>query len=206
MEKGIFTISCESEVTLEIKRSRFIGRSFKCAIPEEALASVERIREMCREATHNCWAYRIGLSGEQARYHDDREPPGTAGPPILDVLKKNNLTNTLIIVTRYFGGIKLGAGGLARAYRETAESVLEESRPKELRRMKEIKAPVPYHLLAPFENYLLRERYEIIAKDFGESAVIILLIPVEKETDFRSFYLNLVSGKFVYSILGEKYV
>jgi uncharacterized YigZ family protein len=161
---------------------------------------------MCREATHNCWAYRIGLSGEQARYHDDREPPGTAGPPILDVLKKNNLTNTLIIVTRYFGGIKLGAGGLARAYREAAKSVLEESRPKELRRMKEIKAPVPYHLLAPFENYLLRERYEIIDKDFRESAVIILLIPVEKEADFRSFYLNLVSGKFVYSILGEKYV
>ena len=86
-------------------------------------------------------------TGEQARYSDDGEPRGTAGPPILEVLKKNDATNVLVVVTRYYGGIKLGAGGLARAYGDAAKRVLEESRLKDLRLMADIEAPVPYPLL-----------------------------------------------------------
>ena len=103
------TISREAESAIEIKRSRFIGRSFKAATPDEALAIVKRVRETWRDATHHCWAYRVGTTGEQARYDNSGEPQGTAGPPILDVLKHLDLTNTLVVVTRYYGGTKLGA-------------------------------------------------------------------------------------------------
>jgi len=206
MGARIFTISREAEVTLEVKRSHFIARSFKCATPEAALAAVKRTRQIYQDASHNCWAYRAGVSGEQARYNDDGEPQGTAGPPILEVLKKNQMTNTLIIVTRYFGGIKLGAGGLVRAYGEAAKKALKDSRPKEMKLMREIRAPLPYGLLALFENHLSREGFEIIAKDFEENVVVHLRVPVEREMAFLSFYTNLVSGKLVYTVLGERYV
>jgi uncharacterized YigZ family protein len=193
-------ISREAESAVEIKRSRFIGRSFKCATPDEALAAVKRVRETWRDATHHCWAYRVGTTGEQARYDNSGEPQGTAGPPILDVLKHNDLTNTLVVVTRYYGGTKLGAGGLVRAYGEAAKRAIEASGVTELRFVREIRAPVPYALLAPFEAYLGREGFEVVNKEFGKLVVLFLRIPVDREPDFRAFYMDLVNGKLSYTI------
>jgi uncharacterized YigZ family protein len=198
------TISREAECSLEIKRSKFIGRSFKAATPHEALAAVKRVREAWRDATHHCWAFRIGMSGENARYDNSGEPQGTAGPPILDALKNADLTNALIVVTRYYGGTKLGAGGLVRAYGEAAKRALEASGLTELRQMKEIRAPLPYNLLSQLESYMAREGFEIAAKDFGEHVVLTLKIPSDREADFRSFYTGLVSGKLTYTVHGEK--
>ncbi len=194
------TISREAESAIEIKRSRFIGQSFKCATPEDALAAVKRVREAWRDATHHCWAYRVGTAGEQARYDNSGEPQGTAGPPILDVLKHNDLTNTLVVVTRYYGGTKLGAGGLVRAYREAAKKAVEASGVTELTLVREILVPVPYALLAPLEAYLVREGFEVASKDFGEIVTLRLRIPVEREPDFRAFYTGLVSGKLTYTV------
>jgi len=199
------TIFREAECSLEIKRSRFIGRSFKAATPDEALAIVKRVRETWRDATHHCWAFRVGMSGEQVRYDNSGEPQGTAGPPILDVLKHNDLTNALIVVTRYYGGTKLGAGGLVRAYGEAAKRALEASGLTELRLMKEIRAPLPYNLLSQLESYMAREGFEIADSDFGEYVVLTLRVPSDREADFRSFYTGLVSGKQAYIVLGERY-
>ncbi len=199
------TITREAEIALEIKRSRFIGRSFLRQIPAEALAAVEKLRTDERDATHHCWAYRIGRDGEQARYNDDGEPQGTAGPPILDVLKKNDITNVLLVVTRYYGGIKLGAGGLVRAYGDAAKRVLEESRVKELRLMAEIEAAVPYPLLGALEHYLEREEAEVTGKTFGEFVTIRLRIPAARQTDFEAFYARLTAGKAALSVLGREY-
>lgn len=195
------TISREAESAIEIKRSRFIGRSFKCATPEEALAAVKRVREAWRDATHHCWAYRLGLTGEQARYDNSGEPQGTAGPPILDVLKHNDLTNTLVVVTRYYGGTKLGAGGLVRAYGEAAKKAIEASGLSELRLVREIRAPIPYALLAPFEAYLAREGFEVASKEFGEIVILLLRVPVDREPDFLAFYTGLVSGKLTCTVI-----
>jgi uncharacterized YigZ family protein len=173
------TISREAESAVEIKRSRFIGRSFKCATAEEALAAVKRIREAGHDATHHCWAYRIGTTGERARYDNSGEPQGTAGPPILDVLKHNDLTNTLVVVTRYYGGTKLGAGGLVRAYGEAAKKAVEASGVIELR--------------------LAREGFEVASKEFGEIVILLLRIPLVRESDFRTFYTGLVGGKLTYT-------
>jgi uncharacterized YigZ family protein len=193
------TISREAESAVEIKRSRFIGRSFKCATAEEALAAVKRIREAGHDATHHCWAYRVGISGEQARYDNNGEPQGTAGPPILDVLKHHDLTNTLVAVTRYYGGTKLGSGGLVRAYGEAAKKAVEASGVIELRLVREVRAPIPYALLAPLEAYLAREGFEVASKEFGEIVILLLRIPLVRESDFRTFYTGLVGGKLTYT-------
>jgi len=200
------TISREAECSLEIKRSKFIGRSFKCDAPRDALAIVKRVRETWRDATHHCWAFRIGTSGEQARFDNSGEPQGTAGPPILDALKKSCVTNALIVVTRYYGGTKLGAGGLIRAYGGAAKSVLEASVLKELRLMKEIRAPLSYNLLSQLESYMMREGFKITNRDFGEFVVLRLDVPADSEADFRSFYTGLVNGKLAYTVLREKYL
>ena len=200
------TISREAESAIEIKRSRFIGRSFKAATPDKALAIVKRVRETWHDATHHCWAYRLGISGQQARYDNSGEPQRTAGPPILDVLKHHNLTNTLVVVTRYYGGTKLGAGGLVRAYSEAAKKAIEASGISDLRLVREVRAPVPYPLLAPLEAYLLQEGFEISSKDFSELVVLLLRIPADRESDFRAFYADLVNGKLAYQVLGETYL
>jgi uncharacterized YigZ family protein len=195
------TISREAECSFEIKRSKFIGRTFKCAAPRDALAVVKHVRETWRDATHHCWAFRIGTSGEQARFDNSGEPRGTAGPPILDALTNAGVTNTLIMVTRYYGGTKLGAGGLVRAYGEAAKRALEASGLKELRLMKEIRAPLPYNLLSLLESYVAREGFEIAARYFGEHVVLTLKIPSDREADFRVFYSELVGGKLTYTVL-----
>jgi len=199
------TITREAAIEIEIKKSRFIGRSFLRAAPADALAAVKELRAAERDATHHCWAYRIGRDGEQARYNDDSEPQGTAGPPILEILKKNETTNTLIVVTRYYGGIKLGAGGLARAYGDAAKRVLEESLLKDLRLMTDVEAPVPYPQLGPLENYLGREGAEVIGKTFGEFVTVRLRIPAEREAAFREFLDRLTAGKSALAVLGRDY-
>jgi len=205
MKRGIFTIGRKAEVSIEIKRSRFVGRSFRCSTPEEALAAVRAVREAHKDASHHCWAYRIGISGEQIRYDNSGEPQGTAGPPILDLLKNKGVTNALVVVTRYYGGTKLGAGGLVRAYGEAAKRVVEESGLVELRAVKEIRAPVPYNLLARFQAYLVGEGFATTAEEFGEIVTVALRVPVDREADFRAYYTGLVNGKLSYTVLGETF-
>ena len=180
------TILREAEYAFEVRRSRFIGRTFRCSAPAEALAAVRRVREAGKDATHHCWAYRTGTAGEQARYDNSGEPHGTAGPPILDVLKHNDLTNTLVVVTRYYGGTKLGAGGLVRAYGEAARKAVEASGIAELRIVRDVRVSLPYTLLSSLEAYLAREGFEVAAKEFGESVTLDIRIPADREPDFRA--------------------
>ena len=112
------TVQSASEIENVEKRSRFIGRCWHVSDESEALASLDRVRKDCWDATHNCYAY--VLRSGAARYSDDGEPGGTAGMPMMEALTRIGVTDTLVIVTRYFGGILLGAGGLVRAYSKAA--------------------------------------------------------------------------------------
>lgn len=114
------TLQGYGEETLIIKKSRFIGYAQGVASEEEAVAFVEGIRKRHWDATHNCFAYVIGEQDDVQRFSDDGEPSGTAGKPILEVIKKEQLKDTVVVVTRYFGGVLLGAGGLVRAYGQAA--------------------------------------------------------------------------------------
>jgi uncharacterized YigZ family protein len=201
----IRTILRQAEFSLTIKRSRFIGRTYKRSSPQEALAAAKDAQERYRDADHNCWAYRAGTTGEQARYDDDGEPGGTAGPPILEVLKRSRVTNTLVVVTRYFGGIKLGAGGLVRAYGDAAKGVLAESGFKDLRWNTHVLATVPYALLAAIEKFAEQEGFEVVSRVFQENVTLGFRVPAEREPDFRAFFANLVGGKSSLLVTGEEF-
>lgn len=121
--KPYLTVSGSAETEYVINRSRFIGRCFPVADETEALRILESIRKQHWDATHNCFAYR--LRSGAARYSDDGEPQGTAGLPMMEVLKKRDLYDLLVVSTRYFGGILLGAGGLVRAYTRSASDAVE---------------------------------------------------------------------------------
>ncbi|MDZ5035113.1 YigZ family protein, partial [Clostridium perfringens] len=107
------------------KKSEFIGYAKRCESEEEAKTFIAEIKNKHKQATHNCWAYVIGENMVVQRYSDDGEPQGTAGIPILEVMKKSNVTDCAIVVTRYYGGILLGAGGLTRAYTKGASIALK---------------------------------------------------------------------------------
>lgn len=109
---------------VEIKKSKFYGDCYSVSSRDEALEKLSRIKELRSDASHHCYAYIIGLNGMDKRFSDDGEPGGTAGMPILKVMENNNIVNSLIVVTRYFGGTKLGAGGLVRAYSKTSAETI----------------------------------------------------------------------------------
>ena len=118
------TLADEAHVEFEEKRSLFIGHAIRTDSEEEAQAYVKKLKNQYMDARHNVWAYM--MKGEiVARYSDDGEPQGTAGVPVLDTIRKSGVTDAVVVVTRYFGGILLGAGGLVRAYSHTAKLALE---------------------------------------------------------------------------------
>ena len=119
------TAAGNSEREILIQRSRFIGRCFPVKTEKEALGVLADIRRRHWDASHNCYAYSIGPGGECARYSDDGEPGGTAGLPMMEVLRRREVTDVLCVVTRYFGGILLGAGGLVRAYSRSCAEALD---------------------------------------------------------------------------------
>lgn len=135
------TIKYDKEVLIEIKKSKFIGYTFFCENVEDANNCIKQLNAEHKKATHVCYSYVIN-SNEKA--NDDGEPQGTAGIPILDVIKKQKLENVLVAVVRYFGGIKLGAGGLVRAYSETASEAIKLSEIATLLKVVECKTTFNY--------------------------------------------------------------
>ncbi len=152
MPEGYTTIERAGEAELIIKKSRFIGRCFPVDSEAAAAARIGLIKKSCWDATHNCYAYRIGAGGALSRSSDDGEPSGTAGAPILCVLSRRELTNVLCVVTRYFGGILLGAGGLIRAYADACSAAAKESGIVLMRSCTAYEMTVPYALLSTVEN------------------------------------------------------
>ncbi len=128
MDDRFLTIRDEATVEIKIKGSRFIGESFLAPTSELALERLAAVRKREHAATHHCYAWRVGVeNGSTFKYSDDGEPNGTAGRPIYDIITGNDLTNTLVVVTRYFGGTKLGTGGLTHAYSDCARATVERS-------------------------------------------------------------------------------
>jgi len=123
----LYTIVRDFQQEIVIEKSRFICTLKKVATEEEAQDFIKETKKKYWDATHNCSAYIVGESGAAQRSNDDGEPSGTAGLPMLEVLRKNNLHNVAAVVTRYFGGIKLGAGGLVRAYTNSVAAAIEEA-------------------------------------------------------------------------------
>lgn len=164
------------------KKSKFIGYCAPVNSEEEAQAFIAAIKKKHWDATHNVYAYQIGTQNEIQRSTDDGEPSGTAGRPVLEVIKGSGLADTAVVVTRYFGGILLGTGGLVRAYSKAAQAALSATPKAELKEAWSICVFLDYEIMGKVENYLIREKIIIDHIDYKNSAVIYCLVP-QDETD-----------------------
>lgn len=185
------------------KRSRFIGRLWPVESEAEALEVIQQMRRRHYDATHNCWAYI--LHGGAVRFSDDGEPGGTAGMPMLQVLQKEGLENCVCVVTRYFGGILLGAGGLVRAYTKGAKLAVDAAGKSVKRVWTALYLPCPY----PFYQRvkLLIDSFDGIVKDsvFGAEVELTVLMPRERTGDFLDALTELTAGTVETLEVGEEY-
>lgn len=175
-------IARNSEFELVEKKSKFIARSFIVFSESEAVSTFEKVSSQFRDATHNVYAYRILENGVlKIKFSDAGEPKNTAGKPIVDLLSRLDLINTLIVVTRYFGGIKLGAPGLLRAYLRSAKHVIDTSKIEEYIPRYTIEISFGYNLISQIDHLLNnRKHVSVLDKTFTEE--VIYKISADKET------------------------
>lgn len=173
------TILHKSEEKFEEKRSVFIGHALPVKTEDDALIFIKDLKKQYRDATHNVYAYVLG-DGTVQRYSDDGEPQGTAGMPVLDVIRKNGCTDTVIVVTRYFGGILLGAGGLVRAYSHSAKLALEAAEIATFEKYAVMRLKCPY---SDYGKYLTELEKLCAVMDETEFAENICLNFAIKETE-----------------------
>ncbi len=144
MTDSYVTVTRPSTAEITIQKSRFIGYASPCAGEKDALDFIRQTREEHRTATLNCYAYVIGANCEIIRYSDDGEPGGTAGLPILNVIRSKNIVNCCVVVTRYFGGVLLGTGGLVRAYTQSCQAALNEAGVSVMKLTSDATCTIPY--------------------------------------------------------------
>ena len=193
-----YTIQREAQAEIKVKGSRFIGETRLVKSPEEALSRLEEIRKREYDATHHCSAWKTGLAPAiDFKYSDDGEPNGTAGRPIYDSICGRDLTDIIVVVTRYFGGTKLGTGGLVRAYGEAAALVLDQSGRKECFLTRGLRITIEF----PLYDQLMRlmQRYETIQHnaDFSDKVTVELEVRLSYADRFRSELIQLSAGKAV---------
>jgi uncharacterized YigZ family protein len=191
MEYLTLAKSIEHEVV--IQKSRFIGLTYPLVSEGEISLYLEDARERYPNASHYCYGAVIGLDGMLQRFSDDGEPGGTAGMPILQVLLQRNLKNTLVIVVRYFGGIKLGAGGLVRAYSRTTAEAVNEAGIIRMELSSRAAVSIHYHLLGSVEHFLHQPGVKIQEMTYGEKVTIRLLTNLDWD-ELEGRLIDLCSG------------
>ena len=170
----------ESYAEYVIKKSKFIARAVHITTEEEAQAYLRDGKNQYWDARHNCYAYQLGENFEKQKSSDDGEPSGTAGKPILEVLKNKSLTNTLIVVTRYFGGIKLGTGGLIRAYGTAAVAALDNAIIEDYIDCRILYLQTDYSFLSATERLLPDFKAVITKRDFADFVSLTVEVPEDK--------------------------
>lgn len=177
-----------------IEKSTFIGYAKPIKTEEEAVEFVNEIKKKHKDATHNVWAYTVGPTMNIQRYSDDGEPQGTAGIPTLEVIKKEDLRDVVVVVTRYFGGIKLGAGGLVRAYTKGAKVGLEAAKTIEKVMYKEVKIKIDYNQLGKVQNEIMNLGYFIKDTIYEDNVEIIVYSKLEEVEALTSRMIDITSA------------
>ena len=174
------------------KRSSFLGIVEPVSSEEEARAVIAAVKKQHRDARHNCWCYLI--QGGAERYSDDGEPQGTAGIPMLEVFRKAGVSNAVCVVTRYFGGVLLGAGGLLRAYTKAAKDALENSGITEVIPVRELTLRCPYSLLERIRLEIAAAEAEILSTDYAADITLSIRIPEAKAASFSEHIFDMTAG------------
>jgi len=190
-----YTVKEYGEHEIVIEKSRFICYLSRAKTEEEAQQFIQEIKKKHWNATHNCSAYLIGEHDHIQKANDDGEPSGTAGVPMLEVLKKRQLKDTVAVVTRYFGGIKLGAGGLIRAYGKAVSEGLNNIGVVERKLMRIIKTKVDYTWLGKLENELRNSEYIVKEIHYLEDVIIETYVKEEEKETFKEWMVELTNGK-----------
>jgi uncharacterized YigZ family protein len=190
----------------EIKRSRFLCALAPAASEEAAQAVIRDIRKEHAAASHNCFAYVIGPDGRLHRASDDGEPGGTAGTPMLQVLLGRQVRDTVAVVTRYYGGIQLGAGGLARAYGGAVSAALDEIGTVERRRLALVTVTVDHARAGRLENDLRSAGHALRDVSYGAAVTLALGVPEGEVAAFRSWLADATSGTAACTVEGSAYV
>jgi uncharacterized YigZ family protein len=192
-----FTIKSGPEVELRIKGSKFYGQAFHASDAAEADKSLNTIRKQYRDATHHCWAYRLDPLQRATRFDDDGEPSGSAGKPILQAVEGAGLDNTLVVVTRYFGGTKLGTGGLVRAYGETAALCLSEAEKRQRWFQTVVQVSYDFNDLGALEGVLARHDGSILSveREYEPVPYLILRIKASRVDGVQSDLVESTAGR-----------
>lgn len=194
---------------IEEKRSKFIASIFYVETIDEVENAIKQVKKKYHDAKHNCYAYIINEKGNiLKRFSDDGEPSGTAGSPILNTIEKNNLYNVLIIVTRYFGGILLGTGGLVRAYTEAATKSIEKAGVVEQELGYEIEIAITYQDFEKLKYYCNKNNIDITNIEYKENIICKIELTNDEMNKLLSdnMYENRGTNILKYNILKEKYI
>ena len=189
------TIKEDGQVQEEIKKSRFICHAKRVYNEEEARDFISAIKKEHYKATHNCSAFIVGERSEIKRTSDDGEPSGTAGVPMLGVLENHNLTNVCVVVTRYFGGIKLGAGGLIRAYAGSVALAVKEIGIIEIKEQAGIQIHMTYAQYQEYGNFLKEHNLIELETNFTDQVDTMIFIDKEKKDSIKADLIEFFNGK-----------
>ena len=189
------TIKEDGQVQEEIKKSRFICHAKRVYSEEEARDFILAIKKEHYKATHNCSAFIVGERSEIKRTSDDGEPSGTAGVPMLGVLENHNLTNVCVVVTRYFGGIKLGAGGLIRAYAGSVALAVKEIGIIEIKEQAGIQIHMTYAQYQEYGNFLKEHNLIELETNFTDQVDTMIFIDKEKKDGIKADLIEFFNGK-----------
>lgn len=200
------TINSYGEDETIINKSRFIGYAMPIETEEDALDFIENIKTKHRDATHNVYAYVLGKDSNIQRFSDDGEPSGTAGIPVLEVIKKEDLRNVVVVVTRYFGGVKLGAGGLIRAYTKGAKIGLDAGIIVDMVLYAKIKIRIDYTLYGKMENYLMSEGYIVDGSNFDDGVNVFVYIEDTNKENFYNVITDLTNGTATFEEIDKEYI
>ena len=189
------TLIKKNEDSFIINKSRFIGHGCPCETEEEAIAFLASVRADHKDATHNCYAYIIGANMGVMRYSDDGEPGGTAGMPIIDVMKAHGVTNCCVVVTRYFGGVLLGAGGLVRAYSQGAAAAINACGVGMMHPTARYLMEIPYPMLGRMEHFLKSEPIIVEDKSYTDVISFTLIVREADEDGFLRRLTDMSEGR-----------
>jgi uncharacterized YigZ family protein len=190
-----YSVKGYGQTEIIIQKSRFLAHAARTETEEAAQEFIERIKKEHWNATHNCSAYMIGENDQIQKANDDGEPSGTAGVPILEVLKKKKLKDTTVVVTRYFGGIKLGAGGLIRAYGKAASEGIKAAGTVERRLMKIIHAIVDYTWLGKLENEIRSSSFSLKEIHYLDKVNLEVFVEENQTELYREWITGLTNGQ-----------
>ncbi len=204
MKEEYRTVLCQAQAELVEKRSRFIATVKPVRTEAEAIEFLENLKKQYWDARHNVYAYVLEENNIQ-RYSDDGEPAGTAGVPVLDMIKKEGLSNLIVVVTRYFGGILLGTGGLVHAYSKSAKMGVEAAKPVSMRLCRDVAIECDYSMFGKLQPWILEQGLKISDVNYAENVSLCVFVPVADVKKFIDELIDITNDKIKVSEGEEGY-